>query len=290
MSDCLQNALSNWSRWGDDDQIGTLNLITPELIKAAAGLVRTGKTYSLSVPLETHGAQWPPRHKMWRTTDYTKNKVGRNSSGDALVMHSHSGTHIDALCHIWYDDKLYNGYDAKEHMTSHGVTRNSIDNVPFLVGRGVLLDIAGWKGVDHLELAEPVTADDLDACAAEQKVEIRSGDILLIRTGWINVFAKDRALFDAGEPGIDKTTLPWLKQRDVAAVGVDNLAVEVLDAIPPEDLPVHRIGIRDLGLYLIENLDLNAMAEDRAYESLIVIAPLTITGGAGSPVNPIAIT
>ena len=290
MSESVSKTLSNWARWGEDDQRGTLNLITPETIKNAAEFVRTGKTYSLSVPLETHGAQWPPRHKMWRTTEFTKNKVGRNSSGDALVMHSHSGTHIDALCHIWYDDRLYNGFDASEHMTSHGVTRNSIENVPYLVGRGVLLDIAGWKGVDHMALGEPVTADDLDACAAAQQVDIHPGDILLVRTGWLNVLAKDRELFDSGEPGIDETTLPWLDEHDVAAVGADNLAVEVLDSIPPDDLPVHRIGIRDLGLYLMENLDLNAMAADRAYESLVVIAPLKITGGAGSPVNPIAIT
>jgi len=226
---------------------------------------------------------------MWRTVEFTKNKVGRNSAGDALVMHSHSGTHIDALCHIWYDDKLYNGFETAEHMTSHGVTRNSIDNVPFLVGRGVLLDVAGWKGVEHLELAEPITAGDLDACAAAQGVEIRAGDILLIRTGWINLLTVDRKLFDTGEPGIDQSTLPWLKEHDVAAVGADNLAVEVLDSIPPDDLPIHRIGIRDLGLYLMELLDLNALAEDRAYESFIVIAPLQITGGAGSPVNPVAI-
>jgi len=281
--------LSNWSRWGSDDQQGTWNLISPDMIKEAAGLVKTGKTYSLSVPLETHGAQWPPRHKMWRTTEYTKNKIGRNSSGDALVMHSHSGTHIDALCHIWYDDKLYNGFEAAEHMTSHGVNRNSIDNVPFIVGRGILLDVAGWKGVDHLELAEPISAADLDACAKAQQVEIQSGDILLIRTGWINVMEKDRTLFETGEPGIDVSTLPWLKEHDIASVAVDNLAVEVLDSIPPADLPIHRIGIRDLGLYLLELLDLNELAADRAYESFVVIAPLQITGGAGSPVNPIAI-
>jgi kynurenine formamidase len=290
MSDLTLSQLSNWNRWGTDDQRGTLNLITPELIKAAAGLVRTGKAYSLSVPLETHGAQWPPRHKMWRITEFTKNDVGRNSSGDALLLHSHSGTHIDALCHIWYDDRLYNGYDAKEHMGSFGVTRNSIDNVSFLVGRGVLLDIAGWKGVDHLRHAEPVTANDLDACAVAQRVEIHAGDILLVRTGWMNVLSEDRALFESGEPGIDESTLPWLKERDVAAVGADNLGVEVLSSIPPDDLPVHRVGIRDLGLYLIENLNLNELAADRVYESFVVVAPLSITGGAGSPVNPLAIT
>lgn len=290
MAKAPQEKVSNWARWGEGDQLGMLNLITPERIKDAATLIRTGKTYSLSVPLETHGAQWPPRQKMWRTTEYTKNEFGRNSSGDAIVMHSHSGTHIDALCHIWYEDRLYNGFDAGEHMTSFGVTRNSIDNVPYLVGRGVLLDVAQWKGVAHLQLAEPVTADDLDACAAAQGVEIRPGDILLVRTGWMSMLHEDRALFESGEPGIDDTTLPWLKDHDVVAVGADNLAVEVLNSIPPADLPVHRIGIRDLGLYLIENLDLNEMAADHAYESFVVIAPLQITGGAGSPVNPVAIT
>jgi kynurenine formamidase len=144
--------------------------------------------------------------------------------------------------------------------------------------------------VDHLSLAEPISADDLDACAAAQQVEVRPGDILLIRTGWMNVFGKDRTLFDSGEPGIDESTLPWLMKHDVAAVGSDNLAVEMLDSIPPADLPIHRIGIRDLGLYLIELLDLNELAADRAYESFFVISPLQITGGAGGPIKPVAIT
>lgn len=290
MTDDKIGDLTNWGRWGAEDQLGTANLITPEMIRAAAGLVKKGKTYSLSVPLETEGAQWPPRQKMWRTTVFADQPTGRSSAGDALVMHSHSGTHIDALCHIWYEDRLYNGFDPTEHVSSYGITRNSIDNLPFIVGRGVLLDIAGWKGVEHLRMGEAVTADDLDQCAAAQGVEVRSGDTLLVRTGWLQVMAADRALFDSGEPGIDETVLPWLKARDVVGVGVDNYGVEVLDHMPPRDLPVHRIGIRDLGLYLMENLDLEELAADKAYESFLVIAPLRLTGGAGSPINPIAIT
>ena len=100
-------------------------------------------------------------------------------------MHSHSGTHIDALCHVWYDDQIYNGYNAAEHVTSAGATRNAINHVPNLVGRGLLLDIAGWKGVDHLQLGEAITAADLDACAAAQNVTVQPGDLLLLRTGWI---------------------------------------------------------------------------------------------------------
>jgi kynurenine formamidase len=282
--------LSNWGRWGAADERGCFNLITSEGIKKAAGLIRTGKAYSPAVPLEAGGPQWPPRPKVWTVTTFRNNPAGISSAGDAMMLHSHSGTHMDALCHIWYGNQLFNGFSAAGHVTSSGATRNAIDKVPFIVGRAVLLDVAAWKRVDHLELGEPVTASDLDRCAAAQHVEIRSGDIVLVRTGWMRVFFQDRALFDSGEPGIDESTLPWLKQHDVLAVGADNHAVEVLKQIPPVDLPIHRAAIRDLGLYLVEELNLEEMAEDRAYQSFLVVAPLRLTGGAGSPINPIAIT
>lgn len=282
--------LTNWGRWGPEDEQGALNLVTADLIRRASGLIKSGKSYSLSAPLETDGPQWPPRPKIWKVMLHHVEPSGRGGSGDALMMHSHSGTHIDALCHFWYDGQLYNGYDAQEHITSMGASRNGIDKVPFLIGRGVLLDIASWKGVEHLQVGEPISAADLDACAAAQGIAIRPGDLLLLRTGWMRLFYEDRALFDSGEPGIDVSTLPWLKAHDIVAVGVDNHAVEVLGEIPPRELPVHRIAIRDLGIYLLENLDLEALAADRAYESFLVVAPLRLTGGAGSPVNPIAIT
>jgi kynurenine formamidase len=281
--------LSNWGRWGATDERGTLNLLTPAVIKQAAGLVRTGKVYSLSMPLEAEGPQWPVRHKTWRVTTFRNPPNERGSADDVVMMHSHSGTHMDALCHIWYDNHLYNGYSAAEHVTSSGATRNSIDKVPFLVGRGLLLDIAGWKGVEHLQLGEAITVADLDACAAAQSVAVQPGDLLLLRTGWMRLFGRDRVLFNRGEPGIDESTLPWLRAHDIAAVGADNQAVEVLNEIPPSRLPVHAGAIRDLGIYLVENLNLEALAADQVYECLLVIAPLQLTGAIGSPVNPIAI-
>jgi kynurenine formamidase len=241
------------------------------------------------MPLEAEGPQWPQRHKTWRVTTFRNPPNERGGADDVLTMHSHSGTHMDALCHIWYDNQLYNGYSAVEHVTSNGATRNAINNVPFLVGRGLLLDIAGWKGVEHLQLGEAITAADLDACAAAQGVAVQSGDLLLLRTGWMRLFGRDRALFNRGEPGIDESTLPWLKEHDIVAVGADNQAVEVLDEIPPARLPVHAGAIRDLGVYLVENLNLDALAADQAYKCLLVIAPLQLTGAIGSPVNPIAI-
>jgi kynurenine formamidase len=285
------NDLTNWGRWGAEDEQGSLNLITPELIKQAAGLVKTGKVYSLDMPLEATGPQWPQRHKTWKVTTFRNDPAASGSADDVVTMHSHSGTHMDALCHVWYHNEFYNGFKASENISSNGAIRNSIDKVPFIVGRGVLLDIAGWKGVDHLGLGEAVTATDLDQCAESQGVKLQAGDILLVRTGWLRVFEKDQALFDSGEPGLNLSTLPWLKQHDIVAIGTDSHAVEVLDIIPPpEGTPFHWVAIRDLGLYLLENLNLEELAADRAYEFLFVVAPLKLTAGVGSPINPVAIT
>lgn len=288
MSTSPQNELSNWGRWGADDQRGSLNLITPEIIQRAAGLIKTGKAYSLAVPLDANGPQWPPRQKTWRITHH-RNHPQLGSSGDAVMMHSHSGTHMDALCHIWYDNQLYNGFDAGEHVTSFGATRNSIDQVGCIVGRGVLLDIAAWKRVEHLGLGEAITAADLDACARAQNSALKAGDILLVRTGWMRVFSQDRALFDRGEPGLDESTLVWLKAHDIVAVGADNHGVEVMEKIPPTQLPFHRGALRDLGIYLIEALNLEELAADKVREFFLMIAPLRLSGGTGSPINPIAI-
>jgi kynurenine formamidase len=282
-------SVTNWGRWGAQDERGTLNLLTPEVVRHAAGLVKRGKVYSLAMPLAADGPQWPTRHRTWKVTTFGVQPNGRGSADDVVTMHSHSGTHMDALCHIWYDGQLYNGYSAPEHVTSNGATRNSIDRVPSIVGRGVLLDMAGFKGREHLAAGEAITADDLDACAAAQGVEIRPGDILLLRTGWIGVFAQDHDTFYGSEPGIDVSTLPWLRAHDIVAVAADNHAVEVMTQVPPSDLPIHKAAIRDLGLYLVEYLNLDALAADRVYESLVIIAPLPLSGGIGSPVNPIAI-
>ena len=290
MSNATNERPTNWGRWGADDQLGSLNLLTPDVIVQAATLVKTGKTYSLSMPLAADGPQWPARHKTWRvTTHRSVGAPGPGAADDVVTMHSHSGTHIDALCHYWLDDQIYNGYKASESITSQGVMRNAIDNVPALVGRGVLLDVAGWKGVDHLEIGEAITADDLDQCAAAQGTTIRDGDMLLLRTGWMRVFAEDPDRYNSGEPGIDPSTLPWLKAHNIVAVGADNNAVEVITQYPQPHMPVHESAIRDLGIYLMENFNLDALAADKVYECLLVIAPLQFTGGAGSPINPIAI-
>lgn len=284
-----KDGLTNWGRWGASDEIGCLNLMNPDVIKRAAGLVRTGRAYSLGMPLDAHGPQWPLRHKTWRVTTFRRVAGGRGSCDDVVTLHSHSSTHMDALCHVWYEDTLYNGASVTEHIASSGATRSSIDKVPFIVGRGVLLDAAASKGVEHLDVGEPITASDLDRCAREQGVAIGASDIVIVRTGWLRVFRKDPELFNSGEPGLDMSTLSWLKERDVMAVGADNHGVEVMARIPPDDIPFHRVAIRDLGLYLLENLNLEELAGDGVREFLLVVAPLRLTAGVGSPINPVAI-
>jgi len=283
------NSLSNWGRWGAEDERGALNLITPEHIRRAAGLVKTGQVYSLAVPLTAEGPQWPPRHKTWQVTTYHNDWEPHGGADDIIMMHSHSGTHLDALSHLWYENQLYNGYDAGKNISSEGARRNSIDRVQSIVGRGVLLDVARWKGVPHLNLGEPIGAADLDQCAEAQNVRVGAGDLVLVRTSWMQMFHRDRELFNRGAPGLDETTLPWVKQHDIVLIGADNHGVEVMDKIPPDDVPLHRVAIRDLGIYLLEDLNLEALAADRVYEFLLVVAPLPLTGAVGSPVNPIAL-
>ena len=285
----MKNTVTNWGRWGEEDQQGTLNLITPEEIKKAATLVKNGKVYSLSMPLEADGPQFPMRHKTWKTTTMAEIEAGKGGADDVLTLHSHSGTHMDALCHFWYENQLYNGYNARENVNSYGAWRNGIENVPAIVGRGILLDIAAWKEVRNLALGEPISASDLEQCANSQGITPNPGDILLVHTGWMHLFEEDRALYDKGEPGLDMSCIEWLHKYDISAVGADNQGVEVVEDFYQSDYAFHLSAIRDLGIYLLENLKLHELADQKNYEFMFIAAPLKITTAVGSPINPVAI-
>jgi kynurenine formamidase len=280
-------ASGNWGRWGAGDETGLLHLMTPERIRAAAALIREGRHYALGMPVGADAPLWPLRHKTWKVTAH-RERARYASADDVLMLHSHSSTHMDALAHVWYEGRLFNGHDARESIGSDGASRNSIDRVRLIAGRAVLFDIALLNGVEHLAKGEAITAADLDRCAARSAIEPGPGDILLVRTGWIRLHARDRSLFDAGEPGLDTSTIDWLHRRDVLAVGADNHGVEVMASIPPDDIPFHRRAIRDLGLYLLENLWLEDLSRDGVRECFLVVAPLPIARGVGSPIQPIA--
>ncbi|ORV41148.1 cyclase [Mycolicibacter engbaekii] len=319
----VAQSVRNWGRWGDDDELGTLNLITPGKIAAAAGLAKHGKVFPLGVEFGSSGPQGAfqfrhnPIHVMtvdggdvstladygpqWRqnlvaqqlSEYFTDNPFRFND--DMIVMPLQAASQWDALSHVYYDDQLYNGFPAAS-VTSLGAYHCGIDKVDGkgIVSRGVLLDVVAHRGADtFLPLGAPITPDELDEVARAQQVTVEPGDIVLIRTGWWERF---RTTGDGAEPGagLDWRCACWLHEHDVAAVAADNVMVEdPVSGVEGTYLPMHMLCLRDMGLMLGEYWDLGALAADCAadgrYEFQLVAPPLRVTGGVGSPVNPIAI-
>jgi kynurenine formamidase len=283
--------LSNWGRWGPNDERGTLNLVTAKNVKDSVSLVRHGKVYSLSVELDKNGPLPDIRNPLWHRTSLIERPSPMHSAADdVIVMHTHGTTHIDALCHIFAENQMYNGYRVDEsiHPTT-GASKNGVQNIVSIVGRGVLLDIAGYRGVDHLESSDEIPPAELDACAQAQGVEIKAGDIVLIRTGWMNVFFDDPVKFRSSSPGVSRSVAGWFKEHHISALGADNMSVEPYPQPPGESRTLHYSVIRDLGGYLMEFLHLEELAADKVYEFMFVAAPLRLINGIGSPINPLAI-
>ncbi|MGH9094381.1 MAG: cyclase family protein [Acidimicrobiales bacterium] len=294
--------LRNWGRWGDDDERGTTNLITPERLVAAGRMIRTGKVFDLGIPFDESGPQpgggrINPMHLMSETGDEQMFPGGFKYADDYIFMPLQGASQWDSLAHVYYDDRLYNGFPSSD-VTVKGARHDAIDKqAKGIAGRGVLLDIAALKGVEWLEAGTPITPDDLDAASERQGgIEVGSGDILLFRTGWRRKFLTegDPAAFMAGEPGLGQACCEWLRQRDVAAVCSDNWAIEVLPGESPDVVfNVHMILIRDMGMTLGEILDFEELAADcetdGTWEFFFVAPPLKVSKAVGSPINPLAI-
>jgi kynurenine formamidase len=309
----LCQRVSNWGRWGKDDELGTLNFITADRIAAAARLVRRGAAFSLAVPYDEKGPQSGairinPIHTMLKSGadiaagTYTRDFLGGKdrdlkATDDMVVMPLQCGTHWDALGHIMHRDRMYNGYPASE-VTSRGALRGDIVNAKTgFIGRGVLLDIARHLGHESAP-SEPIGARELEGCARSQGVEVSSGDILLVRTGRMGrVKTEGWNGYDsvaAGQSGIGVESVEWLREKEIAGVAVDTLTAEAMPSeIPGVFMPVHLATIVYMGLLLGEIFDLEALADDCAkdgvYEFQLVAAPLPFTGAVGAPLNPIAI-
>jgi kynurenine formamidase len=294
--------VSNWGRWGPDDERGTVNLITPERLVAAGRLIKIGKVFDLGIPLGADGPQpgggrINPVHLMSQTGEDQVFPGGFKFADDYIFMPLQGASQWDSLAHVFYDDQLYNGYPASD-VTVHGAAHNSIDRLAKgIAGRGVLLDIAALKGVEWLERGYAITPDDLEAAIQRQGgVSVGPGDILLFRTGWRRKFIeeKDGHAFMAGEPGLGMACAQWLRDRDVAVVASDNWAIEVLPGEYPDvALNVHMVLIRDMGMTLGEILDFEELAADCAadgvWEFFFTAPVLKFSKAVGSPINPLAI-
>jgi kynurenine formamidase len=288
----FHETLSNWGRWGDEDQLGALNLITPEVTAAAAAMVRTGRTVSCARALNTQASvdnPTPVAHHMIGT--FTE---GWGADYVALAPHGFATSHIDALSHVFHEGKLFNGYSA-ETVTAHGATRLGIHQLHGgIVTRGVLLDIPALRGVDALEPCEPVFPDDLETAEARAGLQVRAGDVLFVRTGrWR--WRDEHGPWDLASraAGLDAACLPWLRGRDVAALGSDGVSDVMPSRVDGVPMPIHTVAIVALGLHLMDNLDFDALAdvcaEEGRWEFLLTVAPLVLRRGTASPVNPIAV-
>ena len=283
---------SNWGRWGDADERGTANLLSEAGVLRGVERVKQGKVYNLAAPLSPDGPNLPTRRQTWHVVTSRQRASGGDdmSADDVLMMHTHGTTHIDALCHIFVGDTLYNGHPSSS-LTPTAAQRCGIQGVGPIVARGVMLDIAGFRGVGRMAGGEAITPAELDACAAAQGTPIQAGDVVLVRTGWWQLFggdAADREAFYASEPGPDGDCGEWFRANDIVALGADNPAVEVVKSWT-EPLPLHRAIIWGCGGYLLEFLDLETLAQDKVHEFLFVATPLRIEGGVGSPIVPLAI-
>jgi kynurenine formamidase len=310
----LAARLSNWGRWGPDDQLGTLNHVGPAQVAAASGLIRGGRVISLSIPLDADGPQIPgsgrfnPIHLMTVTgrdhmsgggtpEERDRRKGYLQSADDVLILPLQSATQWDGLAHVFFEQRMYNGFSAS-YVTSSGAQRNSSAHAADrIVGRGVLLDLPRALGVPYLEPGRAIGADDLEAARELAGVDVGQGDFVLVRTG---AMARVRERGDWGDyaggasPGIGLSSAEWLHQRDVAGLATDTWGLEVSPAETPDVAhPLHIVFIVMMGLWLGEIFDLEELADacaaEQRHEFFFVAQPLKITGAIGSPVNPLAI-
>ena len=268
--------------------------MTDPLLKAVRNGVRI---FDLGRPLFAGMPQSPNHPAYSRTLPRRHGDMvrpdGGSAANDLLVMGTHVGTHIDALAHVSHDGKLHGGQDALEAGCGGGYERHGVHTIEPMVRRGVLLDLPRSLGIASCEAAYEITPADLDAAVAEQGVAVEKGDVVLIRTGWGEHFSQGAEAYlgkNTGVPGISEAGAYWLAERGILAAGADTIAFEWLPARAGHSvLPAHRVLLVESGIYIIEALDLEALAEAGVHEFMFVLAPLNMLGATGSPVRPLAV-
>lgn len=290
----------NWGRWGDDDERGALNLLTPEVVLSATRTCKTGKLYTLGVPIQRTGVPnveyrgIPQRLTLVNHSDEAMfepfgGEPGVGTNEDMLMMASHTVTHMDALCHIYHEGSVYNGFP---HDTMHaygGAQHCGIEKSGGIVTRGVLVDVAAQKGVDWLDAGYVITLDDMRGALDAQGTELRPGDAIIFRTGWLEWFFANGAEMSLEQPGIGLDVAAACGEADPVLVGADNTAVEAQPFDRDRFLGAHVELLVRRGVHLVEHLKLDELSRDRCYEFLFFASPLLITGASASPVSPVAI-
>ncbi len=285
--------LSNRGRWGDDDELGTLNLITSEHRVRAAGLVSSGLSVSLShdyLKERAQDATSPFEHQLLGSP-----QGGFLSDRYTIAYHGYAHSHMDALCHYSSDGLMYNGISRETVDLEEGCVKLGITNVKQgIVTRGILMDIARLKGVEYLEPGTPIYVEDLEAWEAEAGVRVGPGDVVFVRSGrWARRAQEGPWATGRLAAGLHASVAPWLKERGVAMLGSDYTNDVYPSGVQGVVQPIHLLTLVSMGLWLFDNLDLEAVAEAAAdegrWEFMFVAAPLAVQGGTGSPLNPLAI-
>jgi kynurenine formamidase len=293
------------SPWGADDEIGRLNLITEQSRSEILSRISGGRSYDLSVEYFIGMPSWQaagdPHYRIWMThtpggtvvddplgVGQTMNEHV-SYTGSAVSMYTHTGTHIDSLNHFGLDGKIWNGFSAADHLGDRGWQVAGAENIPPIIARGVLIDVATAKGVDMLADGYRVTRDDLINALGQQGVELHEGDVVLIRTGWMKLY-EDASAFMANSPGLGMAAAKFLVEENGAMiVGADNLSFEAFPSeVDGNYVPIHTYLLAQHGVPILELVNLEGLAEDRVYEFAFVGASLKLRGADAAPIRPIA--
>jgi kynurenine formamidase len=281
------------SPWGPADQRGAANRITAEKVLEAKSLMSRGAVYQLGRTYEAAMPLFGTRHfSLQIPQTYGPLGTNRTTYHDEVVSAQigQVGTQFDGLGHIGVGDVFYNGNDRGDFSQGDGLTKLGVENVGPLVTRGVLVDVAAFKGVARLEGGYEITLADLQGALERQRVEVRSGDVVIVHTGWGSLWNVDNAAFGASAPGVGLEAAQYLVEREVVLVGADTWSMEVVPNPNPDlAFPVHQLLIPRNGIYIFENLLTEELARDRVYEFAFFFAPLKLKGATGSPANPLAI-
>jgi kynurenine formamidase len=286
--DELFRQVSNWGRWGKDDQLGSANLVTDAKRKQAAGLVRNGVSVSLAHNAITEKAVDNPS-----PFEHTMNP-GFFMDTYKVSYHGYAHSHIDALCHILYKDQTYNGYSRADVNTEKGCTKLGIDNLKNgIVTRGILIDIPRLKNVPYLEPGTAIYVEDIEAWEKKAGVKVSPGDAVLVRTGrWARRDKLGPWNVAQSAAGVHASVAPWFKTRGVAFAGSDAALDVTPSLVEGNNLPVHTLFINAMGIHLLDNQDLEALSATAAklnrWEFMLTIAPVPVTGGTGFPLNALA--
>lgn len=292
---CSSVAQDNWypSQWGADDQRGAANRITPAKVLEAKNLITRGQTYQMGRVYESAMPVFGTRHFSLRIPKmFGPNGTNEMYYHDEIVSAElgQVGTQFDGLGHVGIGDVFYNGNRERDFAKADGLTKLGVENVGALATRGVLIDVAAYKGQPMLAGGYEITRADVEGALKRQNATVRSGDAVFIHTGWGSLWVKDNARYTANAPGIGVGAAQYLVEREVVLVGADTWAVEV---VPNPDaslaFPVHQLLLPRNGIYIFENLATEDLARDSAYEFAFFFAPLRLKGASGSPGNPLAI-